>query len=193
MRRCKLSRSQALKLSQVPSDDLRRGGSFCSGADDAFGRVGVSVSAAGDTAKVTAPRVSAKSTSVTTVDAHYIIDAGVLLADQPSYLCVPLGRLGISSTDEVIAVNSSCECTEPSIVVYRETQSQLARALRVDILPEPKASDSESVPASLAVEVTLELAGGRSTTATIQFLHTTLVDADVTNADVVDADGGVTP
>ncbi len=108
------------------------------------------------------------------------IDAGVVFADQANYLCVPLSRLGISTGDEVLAVKSSCECTRPSIVEYQETTTKSDRALRIDFEPEPTVPGSHAAPASLAVEVTLELAGGRSTSATIQFLHTTVADTGVT-------------
>ncbi len=108
------------------------------------------------------------------------IDAGIMFADQANYLCVPLSRLGISSADEVLAVNSSCECTRPSIIEYQETRAQSARALRVDFEPEPGMAGSQAAPMNLAVEVSLELGAGRRATATIQFLHTQVVAAGLT-------------
>ena len=117
------------------------------------------------------------------------IDAGVVFADQANYLCIPLSRLGISTGDEVLEVRSSCDCTQPSIVAYHVTTTKSERALRIDFEPESTVPEStvpgstmpgsQAAPASLAVEVTLDLAGGRSTSATIQFLHTHLAAAGI--------------
>lgn len=107
------------------------------------------------------------------------LDAGVVFADQANYLCIPLSRLGISTDDEVLEVRSSCECTQPSIVKYHDTTTKAGHALRIDFKPEPVIAASQASPANLAVEVTLELASGPSTTATIRFLHTSAVEVVV--------------
>lgn len=101
-----------------------------------------------------------------------MIDAGIVFADEASYLCVPLSRLGISDSDEVLSVQTSCECTRPSVVQFDESPSKTARALRIDFRPEPSTSDSKHAPSNLAVKVTLRFTGGRTTVVTIQFLHT---------------------
>ncbi len=101
-----------------------------------------------------------------------LIDAGIVFAHESSYLCVPLSRLGIAETDEVMSVQTSCECIQASIVQFYESTSNTARALRVDFRPEPATADMIHVPSNLIVKVILQFSGSRTKEATIQFLHT---------------------
>jgi hypothetical protein len=104
------------------------------------------------------------------------VDVGVVFADRHAYTCVPLNRVGIMDADKVISVKSSCECVRPLIVEYYEKPTEIGRALRIDFATEPKVEDSPAAPVNLAVAVTFELEGGRAKTASIRFLHTTMVN-----------------
>ena len=46
------------------------------------------------------------------------IDAGVIFSDRASYLCLPLSRFGMSSSDDIETIVSSCEYVKPSLVRY---------------------------------------------------------------------------
>jgi len=102
-----------------------------------------------------------------------VIDAGIIFADEASYLCVPLRRLGIADSDEVLSVITSCECTDPSIVRFNESRNKVSRALYVKFAPESAIPTVEPTPLNLGVVITLEMSSGQITSATIQFLHTT--------------------
>lgn len=111
-----------------------------------------------------------------TVAVSSSIDAGIVFANQSSYICVPLAQIGVMHSDDVISVKSSCECVQPLIVEYLEAPAKVGRALRVDFIPELSHSIAPTAPAKLAVEIILELDGGSKKTASIKFLHTTMVD-----------------
>ena len=99
------------------------------------------------------------------------IDAGVVFADQSSYMCWPLARFGIATDDRVVSVNTSCECTQASIVDYQLSTNECAQALRVEFVAEP-VNAAGSPPAHLAVEVTMLLASGQSKSLTVELLLT---------------------
>ncbi len=99
-------------------------------------------------------------------------DAGVLFANEASYVCLPLEKFGIDPAQEIVSVKSSCECVRPSVVRYLQLQSQEGFALRLDFIGDSKGQDEMS-PISLAVEIQFEFADGAKQSASIQFLHTT--------------------
>lgn len=100
-------------------------------------------------------------------------DAGVVFANEASYLCIPLEKLGIDSAQEILSIKSSCECVRPSAVRYVRQISQDGVALRLDFVKDSQTQDN-SDPVSLAVSIKLQLASGIEHSVTIQFLHTTV-------------------
>lgn len=100
-------------------------------------------------------------------------DAGVLFANEASYLCLPLQKLGIDPAHEILSVKSSCECVRPSMVRFLQRRSQKGFALRLDFVEDTKGQKEETSPSSLAVEIKLQFASGTEQSVTIQFLHTT--------------------
>ena len=100
-------------------------------------------------------------------------DAGVLFANEESYLCLPLEKLGIDPAQEIVSVTSSCECVRPSVVRYLQRRSQEGVALRLDFVEDTQRQEHETSPCSLAVEIKLQFASGTEQSVTIQFLHTT--------------------
>ncbi len=104
------------------------------------------------------------------------IEAGVVFGDEAKYHCIPLSRLGVSDSDQLISVKSSCECVNPAIVEFRETTTKVARALRIDFVSDPMPSGSVAAPVNLSVDVTFELSDGSVKTASIKFLLTTIAN-----------------
>ena len=100
-------------------------------------------------------------------------DAGVLFANEASYLCIPLEKLGINPAQEILSVKSSCECVRPSVVRFLQRRSQEGVALRLDFVEDTQGHADETSPSSLAVEIKLQFASGTEQSVSIQFLHTT--------------------
>ena len=104
--------------------------------------------------------------------ASTVFDAGVLFANEASYLCIPLEKLRINPAQEILSVKSSCECVRPSVVRFLQRRSQEGVALRLDFVEDTKGQEDETSPSSLAGEIKFEFASGTEQSVTIQFLHT---------------------
>lgn len=63
-------------------------------------------------------------------------DAGILFANESSYVCIPLEKLGIDIAKEIFSVKSSCQCVRPSVVRYRQRESVGGIALQLDFVEE---------------------------------------------------------
>lgn len=98
------------------------------------------------------------------------VDAGVVFAGCPSYFCVPLSRLGLTSSDEVESINSSCECIKPSLVRYAATSTSVVDGLRLEFVAEDLSENPTPESMHLAVVVTLKLIAGKSKNVTVNFL-----------------------
>ncbi|MCA9172319.1 MAG: hypothetical protein KDB23_31860, partial [Planctomycetales bacterium] len=98
------------------------------------------------------------------------VDAGVVFAGCPCYFCLPLSRLGLTSSDEIESINSSCECIKPSLVRYAATPTAIVDGLRLEFVAEDLSEDPTLEPMHLAVVVTLKLIGGKSKSVTVNFL-----------------------
>ena len=99
------------------------------------------------------------------------IDAGIVFADETSYLCIPFSRVGVADRKDVLSVTTSCECTSASIVQFVDVNAQLANALRVDFTPESAASESQTAAVNLGIVITLRLANDRELTFMIKCVH----------------------
>ena len=67
-----------------------------------------------------------------------VFDAGVLFANEASYLYIPLQKLGIDPAQEIVSIKSSCECVRPSVVRFLQRRSQEEVALRLDFVEDTK-------------------------------------------------------
>ncbi len=103
------------------------------------------------------------------------VDLGILFSDQPVYACFCLERFGIKSTEDLRAVESSCECLRPSIVSFYDPRGKSAKALRLDFLPEPKVPASDSKSTSLAIRVSLIFHSGDRREVDVLFLESNAV------------------
>ncbi len=97
---------------------------------------------------------------------RYVIDAGIVFADQESYRCYPLSQFGVESAALVASVTSSCECLRPRLVGYHQNETQVADALRIDFVAGSDGNDNS--PARLLVEMVIrQIDGGREMPETI--------------------------
>ena len=98
-------------------------------------------------------------------------DAGVVFADEASYICIPLEKLGIDVGKEIASIKSSCECVRPSVVRYLRRKSEEGVAIRLDFVEESNAQD-EINPVLLGVAITVTFVSGDEQLVSILFLHT---------------------
>jgi len=101
-----------------------------------------------------------------------VLDVGVLFANESSYLCFPLEKLGIEVGKEIVSITSSCECVRPSVVRYLQRTGADGVAIRLDFIEDSKTRDKVD-PISLAVVITVKFASRAEQSVTMQFLHTT--------------------
>lgn len=101
------------------------------------------------------------------------VEAGVILSNRASYLCWPAERLGIPAEDEIVSLETSCECVEAKVVYYLDPTSQTRRAISLDFIPDDD-GDAPSRPANLSVKTSVHLASGNRREFEIGLLHTQL-------------------
>ena len=105
--------------------------------------------------------------------ANLEIDAGVIFSDRASYLCLPLSRFGLSSSDDIETIVSSCECVKPSLVRYSDSSTTTVDGVLFEFIPDEAFPDTAAEPMRLGVVTTFTLVGGDIETVTVNFLHTT--------------------
>ncbi len=98
-----------------------------------------------------------------------VIDAGIIFANEANYLCIPLSRFGVADSEEVLSVETSCDCTQPSIVSVNEAAERKSKGLRFDFVSEKNLVHLK--PSQLAVSVTIRLKD-RKALASVRFLRT---------------------
>lgn len=100
--------------------------------------------------------------------------------DAQVFLCLTLEEVGLRSIDEVVSVDSSCDCVAPRMVKYQASESASARGILVEFLDESvgKALHGSTAPAHLGVIVTATLADGREHDFVVNLLHTHLIEED---------------
>ena len=112
------------------------------------------------------------SVGKTEVDAAALeIDAGVIFSDRSSYLCIPPSRFGLSCSDDIETIVSSCECVKPSLVRYSDSLTTTADGVLFEFIPDGVYRETTPQPIHLAVEVKLTMVGGLTRTVTVNFLH----------------------
>jgi hypothetical protein len=105
-----------------------------------------------------------------------VIDAGIVFADESSYLCFPLSSLGIYQADSIEGMHSSCECIRPRLVRYLDHSREIVDAMRLDFVADGAMTSNDDRqsywPSLLSVELRLELASGNERTIRVNFLET---------------------
>jgi hypothetical protein len=109
------------------------------------------------------------------------IEAGIVLADQDGYFCMPLEQVGMSEDAEIVALKSSCDCVQPRLVQYAADGDQIRQAILLEYVPdlpstgtagEARASDIQPVHLGAIIEVVL--VDGTKQDFTVNLLHTVL-------------------
>jgi len=103
---------------------------------------------------------------------HVEIDAGVIFSDRASYLCIPVSRFGLSNSDDIETIVSSCECVKPSLVRYSDSSTSAADGVLFEFTSDEASPDTTPQPMGLGVLVTCFMVGGETHIATVNFLHT---------------------
>ena len=106
------------------------------------------------------------------VPVEFEIDAGVIFSDRASYLCLPLTRFGISSSDDIVSIDASCECVKPSLVRYPDSSTTTADGVLFEFISEEVPRDSMPQPVSLGVVVTFTMFKGEAEIVIVDFLLT---------------------
>jgi hypothetical protein len=102
------------------------------------------------------------------LSARPVIDAGIQFIGRPNFLCLPIEKLGLGASDEVLAARSSCGCVIPQIVFYQSSQSEIGSAVLLDFdfskgeFVDSINTDDRGTPVQLAVVVSLVLADSRT-------------------------------
>ena len=102
-------------------------------------------------------------------------DAGIVLSERLGYLCLPLELVGLTSTDQVISITSSCECIRPRVVRYATSANSEASGILLEYVAEHGTSALEPQPVNLGVILEFKLSGGGIHKFTVDLLHTHLV------------------
>jgi len=112
-----------------------------------------------------------------------VIEAGVVFADQPGYLCFPLEEIGFDRDTAPLSVHSSCHCVTPSLVRYQAADGSAPVAILLQYVPETELQADAPQASPLAVTIDLRWADGSLQTVTINLLHTVL--ATVSKSEVM--------
>ncbi|HAC92291.1 MAG TPA: hypothetical protein DCF63_16930 [Planctomycetaceae bacterium] len=110
------------------------------------------------------------------------LDAGVVFADELSYLCVPLSRIGGLATADILSMESSCDCVRPSLVRYLDSTGEEVGGLRLDFLREQGnkiiSGTKPNNATILSVELKLNLRDSEERTLDVNFLQTHRADQE---------------
>jgi len=103
-----------------------------------------------------------------------VIDAGIVFADESSYLCFPLNSLGIDQADSIEGMHCLCECIRPRLVRYLDHRREIVDAMRLDFVADgamTSKDDRQSYrPSLLSVELKVVQANS-VTQVVVNFLH----------------------
>lgn len=99
------------------------------------------------------------------------IDAGIVFADRSGYFCIPIETLGLTPTEDIQGVTSSCNCILPSIVIFNNDQGQKCLALLLKYSPDSTAGSIGTKAVRLSVILTLNLKDGGSLQCNVKLLN----------------------
>jgi hypothetical protein len=102
-----------------------------------------------------------------------VIDIGVILPGRPNYLCWPIERLGLEPNTDILRVESSCQCVQPSVVRYSTGAETIANAIMLELVSEDpeQSAVNESPPLDLGVAITLSTSDGLTHQFTLNLLQ----------------------
>ena len=103
------------------------------------------------------------------VSAIVAIDLGVVFSDSDYYVCLPFERIGLHESQEIEAVQCSCNCAKASIVRYHSPNGKL-NGIRIDF--EKENTTFESPPMYLAIEVKMTIKEAKERTLLLKLMQT---------------------
>ena len=99
-------------------------------------------------------------------DQSHELDLGVLFSQRESCFCYPLRQFGIENADDVIRIDSSCDCVTAEVVDYVNASNRPDSGLSICVTPDKGATAA----ASLIVELNLILTNSPSVPIRLRFL-----------------------
>ncbi len=108
-----------------------------------------------------------------------IVDIGVVFAQRGGQFVFPYSEFGLNDSDEVLSIDSSCECVHARPVQYASGKGRQSPAIEITV-------ESDSVPASapqrLRVVLQFSLASGEAREGKVDFLNTNPVTQQETDS-----------
>jgi hypothetical protein len=89
--------------------------------------------------------------------------------DEPSYLCIPFERLGISEDRVVVSMTSSCDCVRPSLVQYRAGDKQSKSAIQISVIADSIHERVDTTQVSLGVPIGIRFDDGSDQEIVVRF------------------------
>jgi len=113
-------------------------------------------------------------------------DLGIVDRERGGYFCMPLSRLPLDWSDEIVSINTSCQCTIAKVVEYLRTDGAIKKALIIEIASSSVDIDGQSLfttatlnphvnrAARLAVEVDVVSVSGKTFRITTEFVQSAI-------------------
>ncbi len=79
--------------------------------------------------------IASRQIDLTSTAQTQVIDAGIVIANEANFLCVPLSRIGLVDADVVKSMTSSCECVRPSFITFADTAEPLEKGSELTFFP----------------------------------------------------------
>lgn len=102
-------------------------------------------------------------------DQLHELDLGVLFSQRESCFCYPLRQFGIENADDVIRIDSSCDCVTAEVVGYVDASNRPVSGLSICVAPDKDATAA----ASLIVELKLIFTNTPPVPIRLRFLSST--------------------
>lgn len=97
----------------------------------------------------------------------------MIFVDNPSYICFPIERLGLSSDTLISSIATSCECVRGRLVSYKGPEDTEKLAIMLEFRNEGGPGIQSALhPVELGVDVTIVVTGGSKHEFTIKLLKT---------------------
>jgi hypothetical protein len=97
-----------------------------------------------------------------------VLDIGVILRGRPTYVCYPLTRFRIDDPDDLVAIETSCECVQAETETYISAGGAEVAGLMLRFA----ATQKQSEASSLWTEVILRRKNASDVPLSVRFLLT---------------------
>ncbi len=107
--------------------------------------------------------------------------SGCGVGGQAGYLCLPLAQVGLPAKAPIVSLSSSCECIQPRLVKYFDSQDSMAPAIMLEYVGvgaevggDSVATEPQRTVANLGVIIEATLTDGVKHEFTVTMLHSYL-------------------